>query len=818
MTQILEHNATASLLGVAVGELVLRVRGTSRDGQVLRLKSPKCTIGAGSYCSLRLRAKGVRPLHCVVVRGAGSTIVRRWSADTRLNGREFTEATLLPGDLLGVGPIELEVIATSSTNVGRRDPVTNKAVADDAVPDELRDLLPASPFLNNPHLICPTDSSLAQEEQEREEDRHQWRRSLRTVAHGRVRRAIRRLREQSTEMEELENQWRQRVERLTDRRQSDQESWSQEREAWLTERELWDRQRAEWELQQESSSRAEVDAEEKTQQVRQRLSELEQELVAEKAQLETVRENLDDERSRLTGEAEELREHIESCQRNLVAERAELETLREELVSERNSLLEELTERKQESSGEEDAVAHLQAELERREEQLALRQTELESEIELFQAQRDKLAAEQDDLEALRAEFAEQELALQSLRDTRESESLQFAEQRAEFEAELARHAEQSEELARQRQEFTAEQTSLDAQRTEIRTQSEYLVEQRAELADRELQLGRQAGELTRRASELEKAELQVQESQNEMPTEVEPSSSGQDSPASTETVEAADPLDHDNPTAELPATSTTADELASGEAALPAEETPSDETIPDEAESDPESPSSEQECDEADGAAAEAAAEAEDDESIADYMQQLLARTRGVSQEYTVEYEMPLDEDLAMDDEVADSEGDSEELSSSWDAISTEETSPRSTTPDWELTMSPRRAAPEAGTDMEALRDLANQSAQTAIDTSLFNRWKSAAAGNACMSTICFVAGYMLIANASSEMSNAYLGGAAAFIGSIYWAVQCGLLMRHASWLHTGDRSGGYTTPLSDDPDAEDEIGVGTYDAYSAE
>ena len=103
-----------SAAGAALGELVVRIRGTSRDGQIIRLGSAKCAIGSGPQCTLRLHARGVRPLHCLVVRGSHATVVRRWSADTRLNGRTFTDAELQPGDRLGIGTLELEVMNTSA--------------------------------------------------------------------------------------------------------------------------------------------------------------------------------------------------------------------------------------------------------------------------------------------------------------------------------------------------------------------------------------------------------------------------------------------------------------------------------------------------------------------------------------------------------------------------------------------------------------------------------------------------------------------------------------------------------------------------------
>ena len=107
--------ASPTLLDASPGELVLRVCGTARDGQFVRLTSAKCSIGSGPRCTLRLAARGVGPLHCLILRGEGGTVVRRWSADTRLNGRAFSDAVIAPGDRLSVGPIELEVVQTGSS-------------------------------------------------------------------------------------------------------------------------------------------------------------------------------------------------------------------------------------------------------------------------------------------------------------------------------------------------------------------------------------------------------------------------------------------------------------------------------------------------------------------------------------------------------------------------------------------------------------------------------------------------------------------------------------------------------------------------------
>jgi hypothetical protein len=96
--------------GRAAGELCLRIVGTARNGQIVRLSAPKCTIGSAPGCALRLRAVGVRPVHCVILRGTNATLARAWAPETRLNGVKFTDAPLAAGDRLSIGPVELEIV------------------------------------------------------------------------------------------------------------------------------------------------------------------------------------------------------------------------------------------------------------------------------------------------------------------------------------------------------------------------------------------------------------------------------------------------------------------------------------------------------------------------------------------------------------------------------------------------------------------------------------------------------------------------------------------------------------------------------------
>ena len=112
------------------GDLVLRVCNPPRRGQVVRLRSSKCTIGSGPQCTLRLRASGVAPLHCLILRGASATVVRRWASDTRLNAHAFEDALLMAGDRLSIGPVELEVVSVGAVPFREERKVEQKPAVD----------------------------------------------------------------------------------------------------------------------------------------------------------------------------------------------------------------------------------------------------------------------------------------------------------------------------------------------------------------------------------------------------------------------------------------------------------------------------------------------------------------------------------------------------------------------------------------------------------------------------------------------------------------------------------------------------------------
>jgi hypothetical protein len=101
---------SSPVLGSPDQDLCLRIVGSDHHGKIVRLAGAKCTIGSADGCTLRLRAAGVRPMHCLILRGSGGTIVRSWAPNTRVNGRAFRDARLVPGDRLSIGPVEFAVL------------------------------------------------------------------------------------------------------------------------------------------------------------------------------------------------------------------------------------------------------------------------------------------------------------------------------------------------------------------------------------------------------------------------------------------------------------------------------------------------------------------------------------------------------------------------------------------------------------------------------------------------------------------------------------------------------------------------------------
>jgi len=94
--------------------LTIRAGGPGCDGEIVQFSAAKSTVGSDAACTYRICDDQIQPVECLILRGSGGSIVRRWGDGIRLNGQQFSDARLEPGDRLTIGSVELEVIEDQS--------------------------------------------------------------------------------------------------------------------------------------------------------------------------------------------------------------------------------------------------------------------------------------------------------------------------------------------------------------------------------------------------------------------------------------------------------------------------------------------------------------------------------------------------------------------------------------------------------------------------------------------------------------------------------------------------------------------------------
>jgi len=88
---------------------VLRVRiGEEEAVRVVPLADGKTTIGSSPQCTIVLPGADCRPLQCVVTVDAHRAEATRWGAGVQLNLRDFSKSMVAVGDKLTIGRCELE--------------------------------------------------------------------------------------------------------------------------------------------------------------------------------------------------------------------------------------------------------------------------------------------------------------------------------------------------------------------------------------------------------------------------------------------------------------------------------------------------------------------------------------------------------------------------------------------------------------------------------------------------------------------------------------------------------------------------------------
>ncbi len=113
------HTSDENSLGAMLGELVLRISGGGYEDHTIRLSESKVTVGSGSDCTVQLRDDDVDPLHCIILRGNASTVIRSWGSRSKLDGHEFSDACLTVGACLQLGDVQLRAMELHSGDLGQ---------------------------------------------------------------------------------------------------------------------------------------------------------------------------------------------------------------------------------------------------------------------------------------------------------------------------------------------------------------------------------------------------------------------------------------------------------------------------------------------------------------------------------------------------------------------------------------------------------------------------------------------------------------------------------------------------------------------------
>ncbi|MDZ7620066.1 MAG: hypothetical protein U1E05_23945 [Patescibacteria group bacterium] len=691
--------------------MVLRVRGPGRPGQLVRLRSTKCSVGSGPRCTLRLAARGVRAVHCVIFRGTERTIVRRWAPDTRLNGHAFTDSELHAGDRLSIGPIEVDVLDTDGPMVAREGRHSPR------------------------EADRPADAQLAQlrdELNQRDRDLDGRREAL------------------EREFAKLDAQ---RNEQMTDLRQR-QERLDADLACLGREYADWDQRRQSDEQalrargEQLAELRRELDQREaNSHQEHGAIQAAEEDLQAKRAQLDVQQQRVQADFDRLRAEEEAFKAE---CEKRLQAEEEALRNAREQLEGERRNLQADLDRLQAEQQALPAEQQSLQAEQDRiraaeeaihadrqrlqtEEETLRQDREQLEGERRNLQADLDRLQAEQQALQAKQQGFQAEQADLQAERERIHEEEQRLLQTRQEWEQAQSQEADAEPstgvqaELAERRNRLDEEQQRLEGERTRLEADRASLIESRETLQrdceewertrrQREEQFADREAELDALAAEVRAERLAAQRDE-EAPHDEE---TRYDTEAqSAEVADAEEDGDEEDEVAAEPREEppvTLADvlrRLGKGDVLLDDEDDLNEAEVasphtPLARRGGERSPSAESRFSTQSATGSVHEAEGDDDVSVDEYMSQLMHRVRGTTPQQAGSRRASTDRPEQSDrpDRSEPSRPPASEV----------ERQPNSEKPIKPAKMKPRGPAPER-TGFAAMRELANVSARAAVD-----------------------------------------------------------------------------------------------------
>lgn len=429
------------LLGRPKAELALRVAGGQRAGEVLPIAEQKCTLGADEGCRLHFGEPGVRALHCLILRGQAETVVRRFSPDTRLNGCDFTDAPLRPGDRLTLGPLELDVIFPEPS------PLADEHGDAEGLLNERRLIDEELPCLDGEQAPARNDRPAHEDRPAAEPSRHAQELVALDARQAQLAADIRTLEQQRAAWEQ----------QCGDR----QRQFDEARQAWNEERQAIERQAAE---RMESLAQEEA-----------ALNTAKAELDRQSSHLQQQTDGADHQRQAASAEIEQRAAALDEREQALHADRAKLDRERTVLHAEQTAF-------HAERDGWEEVQEEARTRLSDKMQQLERRLAELNAERAAWETDRDRSLAD----------FAEQSQTLTRKLASLESDRRTLLSERASWHAE--QHQRETQWTGRQRtlaaaeEEQARQKEELARQKNEAELRLQQLAAREAQLHDAEQQ------------------------------------------------------------------------------------------------------------------------------------------------------------------------------------------------------------------------------------------------------------------------------------------------------------------------------------------
>ena len=474
----------SELLGSPKQDLRLRVQSPQQPPRILRVRTTKCTVGSATGCAVRVPEPRVAPVQCMLLRGARGNFVR-WLGQDADSRHAFADSALKLGDRLQVGSVELHVLgpqtsASSRSGIGGEDGFAD-AVAKSAVEaiesrmqrleKQLSQLHGQSAQNASPDLRKTVERLNGELDDERE--RHRGERELLRAERQRLTREVDEqtkqlvsLQEQIVESQSFAERCRQdgdgRVEAL--RTEIQQLAQLREDDARQHEdsRALWRAAKAEFEAELSANTV-------RLEQLERQLEDSQQQQTADAARREEFESQIKDLTDSLTRVSEQLaveREEFENQHTEWSERRQELETKLADIETELAGAKAELTHSEQFSA---DLNTHA-AEQEQWEQERQALSRQL-SDVEQTRLRQESDAAQLNTrCTEFQTRIRELERQIENLRLAAESESLGERPSAEELEDTEARHQREREEWLAERKWFEEE---LDAQKRLVEQQQD---------------------------------------------------------------------------------------------------------------------------------------------------------------------------------------------------------------------------------------------------------------------------------------------------------------------------------------------------------